>query len=163
MNNEQPDLHTEMKNQASTRDEAFAYLESLKGKKLKNLDQNIEATISSRQTKKMISGVAVNKSMNNGFTAEEHYLAAANVEGIFLMSKLHEWHEDKNENPGLEAIGRFEGSINLNGEVAIARLTLKKTTEHGNKIYSLELKELKKPLKVQATNSSNKLRSTSNG
>ena len=144
MSDKQPDLPTEAKNQATTRDEAFAYLESLKGRKLKNLDQNIEATISSRQAKKMISGVAVNKSMNNGFSAEEHYLAAANIEGIFLVSKLREWHEDKNESPGLEAIGRFEGCIKLNGEIAMARLTLKKTTEHGNKIYSLELTEIKK-------------------
>jgi len=158
-----PDLPAEAKNQATTRDEALAHLESLKGKRLKNLEQNIEATISSRQAKKMVSGIALGKSKDNGFSEEEHYLAAANVDEIFLTATLREWQADKKETGGIEAIGRFEGAIKINGHVALAKLTLKNTVQHGHKIYTLELTEIKKAAQGNGHVPASGNSSTSNG
>jgi len=131
-------------NKAAIRGEAVAHLKKIQGKPLHNEEQNIAATIGADQIGKLTSGTALHKSIKNGFSQAEHYMAAANVKGIFKQAKLIRTHPDKNMSEHIVEMRRFEGKINLSNGTAATLLTVKKTAQHGHKIYSIELTELKK-------------------
>lgn len=89
----------------------------------------------------MISRKALDKSINNGFTREEHFQAVANIEALYENAVLiHAGGDSKNNDP-LIVMRRFAAPIVLNGTVADALLTAKESLdkENSTRLYALEL------------------------
>lgn len=100
-----------------------------------------EVQLSNRSVGKMLSGAASGKSVSNGFTKEQHFAVAANIDDAFRNSiKLLE-HPDKNGHPDI-IIHRFGAPLHFRD--AIAYITIKESAQHGKKMYSIELMEIGK-------------------
>ena len=118
-------------------------LEALSGKDLVNEETGISAQINSNQRKKIISAAAQEKSKNNGFTSGQHLAAAERMDKLWKHAVLQEDRTDKNDDPNIR-IKRFVAPVAFSKETGVAYLTAKASFEHGHRIYSLELTELKK-------------------
>ena len=86
----------------------------------------------------MTSGSAVGKSLDNGFTREEHYEAAQNILEIFKTAKFVETQPPKNGSPDILGVHKYMGEY----KNANVKITIKEIKEHGNTFYSIELMEL---------------------
>lgn len=117
-------------------------LHKLGNKPIENKATGIVASVSKRGRGKMVSSDAQRHSLKNGYTSEEHLLAAANVEQLFQNAILSETHEDRNGE--LVSVKLFSSLVMLNKKPAIACFTVKETTNAGHKIYSVQMLELKK-------------------
>ncbi|MCR2105352.1 hypothetical protein CUPS4244_09740, partial [Campylobacter upsaliensis] len=83
---------------------------------------------------KMTSDKAIQKSINNGFSKEEHLRAVLDIEKLFKNASLAKTHKD--EKGGSVIIHRFNSEF----ENANALITTKESLDKDlNKIYSLEL------------------------
>jgi len=90
----------------------------------------------------MTSDAAVEKSMANGFSAEQHYTVASDIIFLFKAStKLFE-HTDRNGDINVKAMHRFATPLNIKD--AVAYITVKESAEHGKTIYSVEIIEMEK-------------------
>ena len=127
-------------------EDAKEVLKNLAGKDLKNNDTGVVAKINSNQYNKMISNAAVNKSLSNGFTRDEHFETLANIEDLYQNAVLLEKTEDlKNNDPNVK-IYRFASPFVIGNEIADALIIVKETINIDQKrIYTLELTEIKKP------------------
>ena len=128
---------------ASTQAEALEALKALSGVNIVNRETGIAAQINRTQRDKLVSNAALDKSKANGFSYEDHFHAVANIDRLFMNGSLVDDRVDRKGNPDVVAIKRFVAPAWLNGDFAEAYITVKETT--GNKLYSLELDELKKP------------------
>lgn len=90
----------------------------------------------------MLSGEAFKKSLNNGFTKEEHFAASERIKELYEKSIFYIMEKARRESKDIKGYPKYITKINLNGKNAQAFLTLEELIEHGNKIYSLELQEL---------------------
>ena len=121
------------------------YLRNFIGQNIKNKATGLVANFGTTGIKKMLSNKAVNKSVANGFTPEQHLEAARNIRELFANAVLSEQHSDRKNAPSIKAIDRFRCDTNVGGEKAVAKITVKETLVDGNKIYSVELEALEKP------------------
>ena len=121
------------------------YLRNFVGQNIKNKATGLVANFGTTGIKKMLSNKAVNKSVANGFTPEQHLEAARNIRELFENAVLSEQHSDRKNAPSIKAIDRFRCDTNVGGEKAVAKITVKETLVDGNKIYSVELEALEKP------------------
>ena len=104
----------------------------------------------------MASGKAINKSKNNGFTIEEHFEVASQITELFKNANLVKTSPDKKGSENLISIKRFDCNTNLlNGKKVTAHITVKESLQHGHKIYSIEVMNLKEK---SDQNISNRLR-----
>ena len=128
-------------------------LKNILHKDLPNEATGISASISSEGLNKMMSGAAIKKSIDNGFTPQEHFEAVGNVAALFRKSKLIAVRPDEKHNDPNVTIKRFVAQDTLkDGKEADFLFTLKETQEHGHRIYSLELDEINKAsLRWQST------------
>ncbi len=120
---------------------------------LPNEATGISASISSAGLNKMMSGAAIKKSIDNGFTPQEHFEAVGNVAELFKKAKLIAIRPDEKHNDPNVTIKRFVAQDSLkSGKDADFLFTVKETRERGHKIYSLELDEMNKAsLRWQST------------
>lgn len=126
------------------RNEIKEHLANIKGKALQNIATGITAQLSSEGINKMTSGAAIKKSIDNGFTGDQHFEAVKKVVELYKNAKLIKTHKDKNGNKDV-LIKRFVAQDKMNdGTEYDALITLKESTEHGHRIYSLELDEINK-------------------
>ena len=132
---------------ASTQAEALEALKALSGVNIVNRETGIAAQINRTQRDKLVSSKAREKSNRNGFTNADHFHAVANIDRLFMNGSLVDDRVDRKGNPDVVSIKRFVAPAWLNGDFAEAYITVKETT--GNKLYSLELDELKKPSGIQ--------------
>ncbi len=95
-----------------------------------------EAKLSKTSIGKLFSNPAIEKSMNNGFTREQHFAAVSDIDNLFANSVKVLTHPDKNGDPNIKAIHRF--TTPLFGDNS-AFITIKEATEQGKKIYAVEL------------------------
>lgn len=86
----------------------------------------------------MISNKAIQKSLDNGFSTQEHFSAVDDIQALYQKSKWIETTDDKNGEKYLK-IHRYEADIN---EQKQAKITLKENAENGSRIYTLELEAL---------------------
>lgn len=113
--------------------------------KVTNLSTNEKAMLSSKGIGKMLSAKAVKKSQSNGFTEHDHITAAASILKFYKNAELLLKHPDLKNRSEISSIKRFGAPIILSsGELAEAYITVQDNQIHGNKIYSIELLELKK-------------------
>ena len=96
--------------------------------------EGINATLSINSIGKMISDKAIQKSLDNGFSREEHLKAVLDIRPLFENAIRRESTQDKKGN-GL-IIHRLESNID---EKSLALITLKESQQHGRKIYTIEL------------------------
>ena len=123
--------------------EAKAVLHELGNKPIENKATGIVASVSKRGRGKLISAGTRRLSEENGYTEEEHLLAAANTEQLFSNAVLSETREDRNGE--LPSIKLFSALVMLNKKPAVACFTVKETTNAGHKVYSVQMLELKDP------------------
>jgi len=100
-----------------------------------------EAKLSKTSISKLVSGVAVEKSVANGFTADQHFAAAADIDNLFRNSVKVSTRPDRTGDQNVKAIHRFAAP--LFGDYA-AYITVKEATEQGKRIYTVELIEMGK-------------------
>ena len=84
-----------------------------------------------------------NKGEKNGFPFADHFAAVANIDKLFKNGTLVDDRADKSGDPNIVSIKRFVAPVLLGDDFAEAYITVKETA--GNKVYSWELDELKKP------------------
>ncbi|MBR3222638.1 MAG: zeta toxin family protein [Kiritimatiellae bacterium] len=118
--------------------EAKVRLDEQKGKDFSNSRTGISARLSSTGARKLISDAAVAKSVANGFTRRQHNEIAANVGALFEDASLVESRPDKAGDINVKSIKRFITPIEVDGKEAVAWITVKESTEHGHRIYSVE-------------------------
>ncbi|ELS9368734.1 hypothetical protein R6V89_000243 [Campylobacter jejuni] len=128
----------EQPNKTILREESKNKLKSILNKDIENSQTKIKARVSTTGLNKMTSDKAIQKSINNGFTLEEHFKAVNNIEGLFKNAKFIMSEADKKGGKDVKAIHRYVANLN-NSQ---AKITLKESYEHGHRIYSLELEEL---------------------
>lgn len=136
------------KRHAGNYSEALNNLRSIQGHSLINTDTGIEARLSSNGVGKLLSSAARDKSKANGFTDAQHFEAASNIDRLFENAVLVEDREDRKGSADIASIKRFSAPFFTNGEFAEAYMTVKEFVQHGHRIYSLELDEIKKPSEV---------------
>lgn len=123
------------------------------------------ATYGVKGINKMTSGVAIKKSVENGFSPKEHMTAAANVIKLFEDGKLVDEHKDnkvaEGEHTNVKSIKIIISPFKVNEKEYNAKITVKENIQAGNKIYSVELLEIEKsggylnqPLTKQQSSSS---------
>ena len=100
-----------------------------------------EARLSKNSIGKLVSNNATEKSVANGFTKEQHFAAAADIDNLFANSTKVLSRPDRSGDPNVKAIHRFAAP--LFGDNA-AYITVKEATEHGKRIYTVELIEMGK-------------------
>lgn len=158
---------TTVSSSAISTDRALELLAEQEDKVFTNIERNVNASINKPQRNKLVSDAARAKSHLNGFTDDEHLNAAVKAGELFRYGRLVE------DRPGIITKGREKGKEDPNVRiqryatsvviqrrdgafVAIAYLTIKVSTSYSrpkpnqseqtpNRIYSLELLELRDP------------------
>ena len=127
---------------AKERSDVKEIIKALKNKVLRSEAEGVEATFNHRGLGKISSDGAVQKSIRNGFSVEEHFTAVANIEKLFTNSiKTNEREDDNKE---LAAIEHFSSLLVLKNQPALVTFLVKVTNNAGRKIYSIELMEMEK-------------------
>lgn len=119
---------------------------------IKNIDithkSGIVARLSSTGIDKMLSDKAIQKSLDNGFSQEQHFSAVADIERLFKNSDFSHTEAPKNQSADIVGIHRYINAQDLQDQNAQALITLKESVENGNRIYSVELEGLAHPSSV---------------
>ncbi|EAH7984891.1 hypothetical protein EP607_07065, partial [Campylobacter upsaliensis] len=129
------------------RNKAKNILKNLKGKVVENENNALKASISSEGINKMISVKAVDKSIKNGFSKEEHFISVENVLNLFKISQFVRSEKANNGSADIINYHKFNADFSINKKPTRAKITIKESYEGGNKIYSLELLELQRASK----------------
>lgn len=134
---------------ANTKDDVISLLKPLVGQEFKNENNGDIVTIGSTGINKLVSNAATRKSIDNGYTLEEHNTSAANIVKLFKESILKETHSDykvkSGEHTNIKDIRIYQADYTVNGKPFSGKITVKETLQHGKKLYSIELMEIKKP------------------
>ena len=125
--------------------QAKEILKSIADKDLKNIETGIDAKINTTQYNKMTSNAAVNKSLRNGFSRDDHFEALANIEVLYQNAVLLEHTEDLKNNDSNVKIYRFASPFVIKNDICDVLLTVKETiSSNQRRVYTLELTEIKK-------------------
>nr|WP_233709015.1 hypothetical protein [Helicobacter baculiformis]SFZ71410.1 OMP785 [Helicobacter baculiformis] len=85
---------------------------------IKNKEAGVIARISRNGLDKISSKKALDKSLENGFTKEEHFRVGADIKALFETVRLRKTHVDYKGRSGVEAIHRYFTEININNKKA---------------------------------------------
>ena len=117
-------------------------LDALRNISITNKETGIVASFGVNGINKMLSNKAVGKSIDNGFTREDHLRAVENIKKLFEEAHLYSTKSDtKNNAANVLSIKRFISPIDHEKE---AYITVKESLNNGHRIYSLELEGIKK-------------------
>ena len=112
-------------------------------KDLSNKASGTTAKLSIKGLNKMTSGVAIKKSIDNGFTPQEHFEAVKNIVKLFENAELIKTHKDLKHGVESLKINRYVAQDKFkDGTQYDALITAKETIENGQRLYSLELDEI---------------------
>ena len=127
------------------RDNVEQTLESILHKDIQNTSTGITAQISRTSIKKMTSDKAIQKSLDNGFTKEQHFSAAQNIQELYKNAQhILTRGDDKN---GDKAVILHEFISAIPNTQAAAKILVKESLDKDlRRIYTLELQELIPPL-----------------
>ncbi|WP_194145699.1 hypothetical protein, partial [Helicobacter jaachi] len=135
---------SEVKTFKELRNNTKEILSNITHENIQNKETGIIAKITGEEIKKMISKAAVDKSLANGFTKEEHFALCNDIKNLFINAKLREKHKDLHGRNNITT-HRFAINTIVNGKKAIAKITAHVRKVGNNKIYSLELENIVKP------------------
>ncbi len=123
---------------------------------IRNDETGITVPINTTQRNKLTSPKARRKSIANGFTGSQHNAVAAKIGSVFKHAMLLGAYNDRNNDPNIESMKRFATPIMVDGERAMAFLTVKSSfqkkgvrgekarNEVISRLYSVELDEIVK-------------------
>lgn len=132
--------HKEYLERVALRQNLLLELKSLANMKFSNRKSGINANFSSRSIGKLGSDKAVNKSVLNGFSAEEHFEAARKIKQLYEDSDFIGRFRDDRGDPNVIAMYRFQIPIILaTGRNAYAYISTKEVKIQGNRTYTIEL------------------------
>lgn len=122
----------------------YDLLKKHRNEDVKNLLTGEVARITKNGVTKMISDKAIAKSIANGFTAEEHLQAVSEIKPLFEEGRLFSTTPDKKGSADIRSIKHF---LARREDGSYADILVKQYTDENlpQKIYTLELQELKKP------------------
>ncbi|STO96242.1 PBECR2 nuclease fold domain-containing protein [Helicobacter canis] len=142
-------LNQELKDtpKKSQREQVKQQLQSIKNKDLPH-KSGIIARLSSTGIDKMLSDKAIQKSLDNGFSKEQHLSAVADIERLFKNSDFSHTEPPKNHSADIVGVHRYINAQDLQEQNAQALITLKESVQNGNRIYSVELEGLAHPSSV---------------
>ena len=123
------------------REELKTILKPIVNMPITNQNDKRVAVLSNKAIAKMYSTTSIQKSVKNGFTQEEHFVAAQNIKELFENAKLQTSTSDRSGDTSL-TIHRYMADLNVNNKNAQAKITIKETLKDGNRIYTMELMEL---------------------
>ncbi|WP_174566005.1 hypothetical protein [Helicobacter bilis] len=109
-------------------------LKPILDKPLRNT-QGLQAYLNNASIDKMISDKAITKSVENGFSKQEHLEAVADIERLFSISKEAIAHSHRENNPGV-IIHRLNAPFKESNALITTKESLDKNK---NRIYSVEL------------------------
>ena len=125
---------TERLKTSEIKQELLQRLEPILNKPLTNA-QGVQAYINHASIDKMLSDKAIAKSVENGFSKQEHLEAVGDIERLFSISQEAATHSHKGDNPSV-IIHRLNAPFNN----ANALITTKESLDKDkNRIYSVEL------------------------
>lgn len=106
-----------------------------------NKETGLKASISQREINKMSEQKAINKSLDNGFSKEEHFEVAKDIAPLYENATLKEKHADYKikEQSNIANVYRFNIDISVNDKETTAKITAFEKIEGKNKIYTIEL------------------------
>nr|WP_272916632.1 hypothetical protein [Helicobacter saguini] len=124
-----------------------ANLEPFINKPIRNKHDGRVAILTKKGVSKISSDTAMDKSAANGFNDNEHIAAAEQILNLYKNARLKEIQLDlKNDKVDI-LIPRYIAILKLNGKKIQILITLKETLygkNKGNRIYSIELKNIAK-------------------
>jgi len=129
---------------SASREQATVAINGIIGKDLVNAETGIIARIYTNQRNKILSIAALEKSESNGFNAKQHFAVATRIDKAWKYASLVKTRDDKEGDKNIVSVKRFASPILLDEDPAIAYITVKESVEHGYRVYSLELREIKK-------------------
>ena len=140
--------HIKETKRAELKDKLQAYI---KQGFIKNKDIE-KANISQKSIDKMGCDKALNKSLVNGFSVNELMTQrnglvsfSPRLGELFPTAELKRTDPDRNNDPNVRDMKRFRKDfITCEGKKASAWITVKNSTQHGNRLYTIEVMELKK-------------------
>lgn len=143
LDNFTPKLDDKAMNLTQLREQTKQYAqENLLNKDFTNKATNIIAQVSNKGLSKMMSEKAINKSVSNGFTTREHFIAINKLKEIFENSQLLNSYIDPRGKNNQTIIRRFNAILDKNTE---AKLLVKESLDKDtNRIYTIELDSLEK-------------------
>ncbi|TLD91015.1 hypothetical protein LS74_010740, partial [Helicobacter magdeburgensis] len=143
---ESGDKVEKVENIHNLRDELTTALTPILNKDITNISSGITAQVSKTSIKKMGSDKAINKSIENGFSLQEHFKASADIENLYKKATNIATTKDlKNGDPAIQ-MHTFISQVNDN---ANAKILVKESLDKDlRRIYTLELESLEstKPL-----------------
>ncbi|MGX2973326.1 LPD3 domain-containing protein, partial [Helicobacter sp. T3_23-1059] len=122
------------------RNELNTALASIKDTELINKATGLKASISQHEINKISNPKAVNKSVANGFSREEHFKTAENLKELYENAYLKNKHLD-DKGRGWE-VYRLIAELKINQKIAQAKITAFEKKVGKNRIYTIELEEL---------------------
>ncbi len=132
--------HKEYLQRIKLRKQLQEKLHPLINTKLTNKGSQIDANFTSRSIGKLGSDKAINKSVLNGFSTQEHFEAACQIKQFYEKSDFIGRFLDDRNDPNVIAMYRFQIPITLtSGKKAFAYISTKEVKIHGNRTYTIEL------------------------
>jgi hypothetical protein len=108
---------------------------------IQNENDGDVARLNTKSIGKLTASETVRKSVDNGFTKEQHYAVASDIDNLY-RNAVKVWSHPDTHGHNDVFIHRF--AIPLHFDNAVAYITVKESTVHGKKIHSAELMEIKK-------------------
>ena len=136
----------EAKGIAELRKDLKAALEPYKSTPITNKETGLQGVVTiDTERNKISSKKAVDKSIANGFTRDEHFAAAQDLKNLFENATKAQSHNDYKQRENIAQVHRFVKDLYINDKPAQAKITLFEKIEGKNRIYTLELESLSKP------------------
>lgn len=136
---------------ATLRKELKAALSPYLNVEIINKQTGLKGVITSKEVNKISSKKAVDKSLANGFSRDEHFKASQHLKNLFENATFKDTHSDYKQNLNIKAVHRFQTELKMNEKQAIAKITLFEKIEGKNRIYTLELESLANPIPLSAS------------
>ena len=126
------------------RNDLMGVLSQYKTQPITNKETGMQGFITTDEMNKISSKKAIDKSVANGFSRDEHFKVAQDLKSLFENSKLKESHADNKQREHIK-VHRFIQDLSINDKEAQAKITLFEKIQGKNKIYTIELESLDKP------------------
>ena len=141
----------EAKSIGQLRKDLKAALEPYKSTPIINKETGLQGVVTTDEINKIASKKAVDKSIVNGFSRDEHFAAAQDLKNLFENATKAQSHNDYKQRENIAQVHRFIQDLHINDKPAQAKITLFEKIEGKNRIYTLELESLNKPDPLSAS------------
>lgn len=133
-----------------SRKEAEKEISKHKNKLFENKETELKVSYNSEGAGKLISQKAVDKSINNGYSREEHFTIASHITDIFKNANLISVEPDRDSdmNDNVTEVRRYATKFVLNGKEGFALMTVKINKDDTKKMYAIELNYLTKKIEL---------------